>query len=74
MPAAIPYLLLAITSGSDETGGSDPGQGICPACGSERLEYIAGYFESGVCGPNGEAETRWQEAAKCLDCGEVQEL
>jgi hypothetical protein len=55
-------------------GGSDVGPGVCPACGSERLEYLAGYYESGVCGPNGEAETRWQEAVRCRDCGETEEM
>jgi len=54
-------------------GGSDLGP-VCPACGSERLEYLAGYYESGVTGPNGEQETRWQEAVRCRDCGEVEEF
>jgi hypothetical protein len=55
-------------------GGSDPGPGACPACGSNRLEFLAGYFESGATGPNAEAEMRWQEAVRCLDCGETEEL
>jgi hypothetical protein len=55
-------------------GGSDLDAGACPTCGSERLEYIAGYFESGATGPNGEPEMRWQDAVRCRDCGEVQEF
>jgi hypothetical protein len=53
---------------------SDPGSGTCQACGSENLEFLAGYFASGVTGPHGEPETRWQEAVRCRDCGEVQEF
>ena len=45
-------------------------EGTCPACGCERLEYLAGYFETGVYGPNGEPEIHWQEVVRCLDCGE----
>jgi hypothetical protein len=48
--------------------------GACPACGSNRLEFLAGYFESGATGPNGETETYWRDAVRCRDCGEVQEF
>jgi hypothetical protein len=68
----MPVLATAYTLSA--AGGSDSGQGICPSCGSGRLEYIAGYYESGVTGPNAESETRWQEAVRCRDCGEVQEF
>jgi hypothetical protein len=37
---------------------SDAGSGACPACGSNRLEFLAGYFESGATGPNSEPEVR----------------
>jgi hypothetical protein len=52
-------------------GGSDPDAGICPSCGAQRWEYIAGYFESGATGPNSEPEMRWQEAVRCRNCGEL---
>ena len=34
---------------------------------------MQGYYSTGVCGPNGEAEMRWQEAVRCRDCGELTE-
>ena len=64
MPAAAQYAVPSVTAGSDASPGG------CPACGSERLECLQGYFETGVTGPNGEAETYWSEAVHCLDCDE----
>ena len=55
-------------------GAVQTGIPTCPECGSERLEYLSGYFESGVCGPNGEPEMYWREAIRCRDCGEVEEF
>jgi ribosomal protein S14 len=46
----------------------------CAQCGSERLEYLQGYFATGVTGPNGEPEMYWREAVRCRDCGEVEEF
>jgi hypothetical protein len=54
--------------------GSDVDTGVCPACGSQHLEYLQGYYETGVTGPNGEPETRWREAVRCRDCGEIEEF
>jgi hypothetical protein len=64
MPAAVlPCVFLAAARGSD------PGP-VCPACGSKRLEFLQGYYSTGVTGPNGESETHWREALRCRDCGE----
>jgi hypothetical protein len=54
-------------------GESDLDAGVCPACGSRRLEHLQGYYETGVTGPNGEPETHWREAVQCQDCGELLE-
>ena len=32
------------------------GTPTCAQCGSERLEFLQGYFETGVTGPNGEPD------------------
>lgn len=52
----------------------DEGPGVCAACGSDRFEYLQGYFATGVTGPNNEREMYWREAYRCRDCGETEEL
>ena len=68
MPAALEYIAFLAAAGESELGPS------CPSCGSDRLEYLQGYHETGVTGPNGETEMYWREAVRCCDCGETEEL
>lgn len=46
---------------------------VCAECGSTRLKDFCGYFETGVCGPNGEPEIYWRDGVRCLECGYVEE-
>jgi hypothetical protein len=66
--AAFEYIAFLAAAGESELGPS------CPACGYDRLEYLQGYFETGVTGPNGEPEMYWREAVRCRNCGEIEEL
>jgi DNA-directed RNA polymerase subunit RPC12/RpoP len=63
MPAAAQYVFLAMTSNAR----------VCPSCGSKRLEYLEGYYTTGVVAPDGAPERHWLEAIRCRDCGEIQE-
>jgi hypothetical protein len=41
----------------------------CINCGSERVEWVEGYYPSGVTGPNGEQEILHESGWKCDECG-----
>ena len=47
---------------------------VCRECGSTRVEYLQGYFGTGVRAPDGREEIHWQEGIRCLECGHVEEV
>jgi hypothetical protein len=68
----MPVLAITYTS-LTATGESELGPS-CPSCGSANVEFLAGYYSTGVTGPNEEPETHWREAMRCRDCNEIEEF
>ena len=69
MPVLVQSVVLSVAAEEP-----DLRPGVCQACGSARLEYLRGYFATGVTGPNGEPEMYWRETLRCRDCGEIEEF
>lgn len=46
---------------------------VCPSCGSLDIQGYEEESFSGVTGPNGEREVRWQRGFRCRVCGSVEE-
>jgi hypothetical protein len=53
-----------------EEDAGEPGE-RCRECGGQ-LAFHAEYADSGVRGPCGERELKWQEWYECLACGAVE--